>query len=144
LTVSRENFEKFQQAFLECSQSILTADCLQPRLRLDAEVDLDAMNFDFLDGHEMLQPFGTGNPQPLFFARGVSQIAEPRALKEKHLRLTLRQRVRAHSAIYFNATAADLPRPPWDIAFQIERHEYNERVSIEIAIKAIRSATASC
>lgn len=143
LTISRENFAQFKEAFLACAQAMLTAECLQPCLRLDAEVDLDTLNFDFLDGHERLQPFGTGNAQPLLFARGVSQVAEPRALKEKHLRLMLRQRVRAHSAIYFNQLAADLPRPPWDIAFQIERHEYNERVSIEIAIKALRSS-ASC
>jgi hypothetical protein len=33
-----------------------------------------------------------------------------------------------------------LPEPPWDIAFQVARNEYNGRVSLQLEIKALRAA----
>lgn len=140
LTIQRDRFEEFQCAFLECARRLLTDEDLQPRLRIDAEVQLGELDFDFLDHHDLLQPFGVGNPQPMFFARGVSPTAEPRVLKEKHLALSLRQNGDRCSAIFFNGAEPELPRPPWDIAFRIERNEFRERVSVQVQIVAMRTA----
>ena len=38
-----------------------------------------------------LEPFGHGNPEPLFVARGVRLLSPPRIMKERHLRLQLAQ-----------------------------------------------------
>ena len=140
LTIQRDRFADFQRAFLDCARRLLTDGDLQPRLRLDAEVQLDELDFDFLDHHDLLQPFGVGNPQPVFFTRGVSPAAEPRVLKEKHLSLSLRQNGENCSAIYFGGAENELPRPPWDIAFRVERNEFRERVSVQVQVVAVREA----
>lgn len=140
LTVRQERFAEFQRAFLDCARSRLTDDDLQPRLRLDGEVALADLDMDFLAHHDRLQPFGIGNSQPLLLARGVKPEAEPRVLKEKHLLFKLRQDRGSTSAIYFKAAGIELPRPPWDIAFRIERNEYRENVTLQLQIHAIRAA----
>jgi single-stranded-DNA-specific exonuclease len=38
----------------------------------------------------MLEPYGMGNPEPVFAARGVQLAAPPRILKEKHVKLKVR------------------------------------------------------
>src|SRR5262249_18829524 len=38
---------------------------------------------------ECLEPFGQGNPEPVFAATGVRMMAPPRVLKDKHLKLKL-------------------------------------------------------
>jgi len=38
-----------------------------------------------------LQPFGHGNPEPVFVARGVRLLTAPRLMKERHIRLELAQ-----------------------------------------------------
>jgi single-stranded-DNA-specific exonuclease len=144
LTIRRDQFPLFQQSFRREARSLLTDDQLRPRLYLDAEVSLADLQFDFLQHHETLQPFGIGNSQPLFLARNV-RSAETRILKEKHYRFMLMQNGggRAQQAIYFGGALRELPPPPWDIAFQVGRNEFNGRVSIQLEIKALRPAEAA-
>ena len=141
LTIRQERFEEFQRAFLRCARALLTEEQLQPRLCVDGEISLEELDLNFLDGHESLQPFGIGNAQPVFFARDI-KFADSRILKEKHLRLVLRQNGRTHPAIYFNAAEVELPPPPWDVAFQVARNEWEGRVAVQLEIKAVRAATA--
>ena len=144
LTIQRQHFPMFQENFRREARALLTDDQLRPRLYLDAEVPLADLDFDFLEHHERLQPFGIGNSQPLFLARNV-RAAETRLLKEKHYRFTLVQNGagRAHEAIYFGGAARALPEAPWDIAFQVARNEFNGRVSVQLEIKALRPAEAT-
>jgi single-stranded-DNA-specific exonuclease len=141
LTIQRDQFAKFQESFRREARALLTDDQLRPRLYLDAEVALTDLHFDFLKHHEALQPFGIGNSQPVFLARGV-RAAETRVLKEKHYKLTLLQNGggRAAEAIYFGGVERGLPAQPWDIAFTLGRNEWNGRVSVQLEIKAVRAA----
>ena len=66
LTISEKNFPNFVNAFRQVARDILSDDHLQPCLHLDHELSFAELNFDLLRWHEMLQPFGSGNPQPLF------------------------------------------------------------------------------
>ena len=43
-------------------------------------------------------------------------------------------------AIYFGGGEVDLPRPPWDIAFTIDRNVFRGHASLNISIKAVRAA----
>lgn len=140
LALQQERFAEFQETFQRYARERLDAAALLPRVELDGEVGLSEINLDFLAVHERLQPFGMGNAQPLWLARGIQPLAAPVVLKEKHLRLTLRQGSARHDAIFFNGAAEPLPRPPWDIAFRIERNEWRERVTVQIQIQRIRSA----
>jgi single-stranded-DNA-specific exonuclease len=144
LTIQRERFVEFQTLFRREARAMVTDDQLLPRLRLDAEVPLAELQFEFLNHHDMLQPFGVGNSQPLFLARNV-RAAESRLLKEKHYRFSLLQNGggRAREAIYFGGAARPLPPAPWDIAFQVARNEFNGRVTLQLEIKGLRSAEAA-
>jgi len=144
LTIRREQFPEFRETFRRQARALLTDEQLRPRLYLDAEVPLAALDFDFLQHHDTLQPFGIGNSQPLFISRNV-RPAETRILKEKHYRFMLLQNDggRAQQAIYFGGAQRPLPEPPWDIAFQVARNEYNGRVTLQLEIKALRAAEAA-
>ena len=119
-----------------------TSEDLIPLLKLDAECDLAELRLPLLETYQQLEPFGASNPEPVLLARGVAPTSEPRVLKEKHYRLTIRQGSAVCDAIYFNGAEYELPRPPWDIAFTILRNEFRGRVSLQMNVKAIRSAQA--
>ncbi len=141
LNVHEAAFPDFRAAFERAARALLTDEMLVPRLHLDAVVPLAAFGDDLLAAQEMLAPFGNGNRQPLLLARGVTPVAEPRVLKEKHLRIGFpgapRQTV---NAIFFSGAGQPLPRPPWDVAFHLERNVWNGRVEAQMNVVAIRPA----
>jgi single-stranded-DNA-specific exonuclease len=140
LTVQEKNLDLFAKQFHQVTRDLLSEEDLQPRLRLDHEISFAELNFDFLGWHEMLQPFGNGNPQPLFLARGVESVAVPRIVGEKHLQLRLQQHNYHQRAIFFGAAAGALPKQPWDIAFRIRPDEYEGETRLEIRVEAVREA----
>ena len=97
------------------------------------------LTWDLLRWHELLQPFGQGNPQPLFLVRGVEPIAPPQILKEKHLVLRLRQKGCHQRAIFFGGTEEPLPDPPWDVAFRLSADEYEGETRLQMQVEALRA-----
>jgi single-stranded-DNA-specific exonuclease len=65
----------------------LTPADFEPVLDVDAELDLDQVTPDLFRAIEQLEPFGQGNPEPVFSARAVRLMAPPRVLKDKHVKL---------------------------------------------------------
>jgi len=143
LRLEYEQLASFSAAFRAAAKRVLTPDLLQPRLELAAELSGADINLRLLSCHEMLQPFGIGNPQPLFCIRNVKPAAEPKLLKEKHRLLRLRHGPVLLSAIHFNGAKMPLPDPPWDIAFYIEASSYQNRMRLQLQVEAIRSAVES-
>src|SRR5437899_7847607 len=76
LAVREGNFDPFAKACRNAARELLSDEALQPCLRLDHELAFTEIDVDFLRWHEMLQPFGNGNPQPLFLAREVEPVAQ--------------------------------------------------------------------
>ena len=67
----------------------LTAADFERALAVDGELELEQITPHFYAGIEQLRPFGMGNPEPVFAARGVRVGQPPKVLKEKHLKLRL-------------------------------------------------------
>jgi single-stranded-DNA-specific exonuclease len=140
LTLREEKIDMFATEFRRLTRQLLSDECLQPCLHLDHELAFSDLNFDLLRWHELLQPFGKGNPQPLFFARKVEPVAPPRVANDKHLILRLRQRNYHQRAVYFGAASESLPPAPWDVAFRIRASQYEGETLLNMQVEAVRTA----
>jgi single-stranded-DNA-specific exonuclease len=65
----------------------LTPEDFVPVLEYDAELMLDDIKHDFWLALQKLEPFGVGNPVPMFVARNAKLVQPARVMKEKHLKL---------------------------------------------------------
>jgi len=74
---------------LEDQFESLDRDLFRRDAAIDAALDLAAIDRSFVAAHELLQPFGAGNPQPLFLARGVEVVGR-RTFAPDCVELTLR------------------------------------------------------
>jgi single-stranded-DNA-specific exonuclease len=140
VALREENLERFIEAFRSSTRDLLSEEALQRYLRLDHELPFAHIDVEFLGWHELLQPFGSGNPQPIFFARAVEPVAPPRVANQKHLIFRLRQGNRHRRAIYFDGVATEFPPPPWDVAFRIGVDEYDGETLVGMRIEAVRAA----
>jgi single-stranded-DNA-specific exonuclease len=143
LTIREEQFPKFANAFRESCETLLGDTDLEPCLHLDHELTLGDVNWELLRWHDLLQPFGQGNPQPLFLARRVEAACAPVVLKEKHLLLRLRQAGRHQRAIFFGGAEGPIPEPPWDVAFRIGSEQYDGEIRLQVQVEALRAAAAN-
>jgi len=65
----------------------LTPEDFIPVLEYDAEVELEEINHDFWLALQKLEPFGVGNPAPVFVARNSRLVQPARTMKDKHIKL---------------------------------------------------------
>ena len=140
ISIHEDHLDEFRQGFGAFVLKHTTADERKPRIYIDAEVPFDDLSLEFLKRYELLQPFGPGNPQPVFMSRDVWLTESPRRLKHRHLKLSLRQGIQERDAIYFGAADRELPDPPWDVAFTIDRNLFRGRTSLQISVREIRAA----
>src|SRR5579864_5036121 len=73
-----------------CARAQLTMADFDPVLDLDGELWLGEITPELFQALHLLEPYGVGNPEPVFAARGVQLTAPPRILKDKHVKLKLR------------------------------------------------------
>ena len=143
LSIHEELIDVFREDFVKFVNETCGEKDLEPKVQVDAEVELGELSLDFLASYELLQPFGSSNPQPVFMARNVWLTEPPRRLKNNHLRLSLRQGYDERDAIFFGGGANELPDPPWDIAFAVDRNVFRGRVSVQVSIQNVRAAVGS-
>lgn len=140
ISVHEDNMAPFRKLFGKFVEEMANPDHLEPKLHIDGVLGLEDLDLDFLHQYERLQPFGSGNPVPIFVARGVWLCEAPRKLKNDHLKLWLRQGVAEKDAMFFGGGERDLPEPPWDIAFTIDRNHFRGVTSCQMLVRDIRPA----
>jgi single-stranded-DNA-specific exonuclease len=141
LSIHEDSLERFREKFASFVIENSTEEERMPRLVYDAEIDFPELSLEFLASYELLQPFGNSNPQPVFISRQVELGSPPFKMKNHHLRLSLRQGQHEKSAVFFGGGEHDLPAPPWDIAFTIDRNTFRGNTSLQITIQDVMASS---
>jgi len=124
----------------------LTPDDFVPILEYDAEISLDEIKHDFWLSLQRLEPFGSGNPFPVFVSRNAKLLQPARLLKDKHLKLRVLPSDavagngswrRAHDVLGWRmadrvAENPLLPGDVLDLAFTIDYNEHPEFGGVQL------------
>ena len=138
------NVAAFRETIAEYADNLLGPDDLKPRLRIDGCLGFRDINGDFAGEMALLAPFGTGNPRPLFEARGVEVVDGPRRLKDRHLKMALKQHGRIFRAIAWRAVEREQfiteNRTSLDLAFSLEHNRYQGNEYLELSVSDVNGA----
>jgi single-stranded-DNA-specific exonuclease len=137
----------------------LTLADFEPALSYDAELPLDQVTPRFFELLKRMEPFGVGNPEPVFTARNVRIATPPRIIKEKHVRFRL-SAWDSHpdpanggwkKSVTFSAMgwrlAERLAQQPViagdsvDIAYTLEQNEHPDFGGLELRLKDFKTET---
>lgn len=143
LTMPSSNVGAFRGTIADYADNLLGPDDLKPRLRIDGCLGFRDINTDFAGEMALLAPFGIGNPRPLFEARGVEVVDGPRRLKDKHLKMALKQNGRIFRAIAWRAVEREefitQNRTSLDLAFSLEHNRYQGNEYLELSVSDVRA-----
>jgi len=127
VTLCAERVPELRRRLNGFAGAVLTDEDLQPVLEIDSSVDLGDLSGSAVEGILSLAPFGFGNPSPVFAVLDATVAAEPVVMKERHLRLSIRQdgKLLTVKAWNFADRVAELRRGARiDLAFSIELDTY--------------------
>jgi single-stranded-DNA-specific exonuclease len=144
LTMEAARIRELRSLVNDVADDTLGPEDLMPRLRIDGDLAFKGITDGIAAAVAQLAPFGAGNPRPVFAARGVEIIDGPRKLKERHLKMALRQDGRIFRAIAWRgAERYDYlteHKAALDVAFSLEQNQYNGETYVELTLADIRSS----
>lgn len=143
LEIEASQVEAFKQQFNQVAKARLEGTDLRPVQRVDAWISLAEGDRVLQEHIERMNPFGLGNPKPVWAARGVRLLGPPRVLKEKHLKMTLLDGNIKLEAIAFNLAHKDVPEDRMDMVFQLGLNRYQGRETLQAVVQDFRASDSS-
>lgn len=86
LVITRDNIDDFRESINRFAHATLSIDDLLPSIEVDTEVDFSQITQKVTSELERLEPFGAGNPEPLFFSRDLVLRGQPQTLSRDTLK----------------------------------------------------------
>ncbi len=91
---------ELKQQVDEFARSHLTPEDFVPELKIDAEIPLSGVTPQLLEAIRQLEPFGHGNPEPVFSVREATLLLPPKVIKDKHIKFRVNQRLPERKSSY--------------------------------------------
>jgi single-stranded-DNA-specific exonuclease len=122
-----------------------------PTLRYDGDIALSDVTDALYEAVVKLEPFGMGNPEPVFAAAAVRVTIPPSVLKEKHIRLKLAQPNGTKYPKAWNALGwrmaeraqGILAGDSVDAAFTLEHNDHPDFGGLELRLCDVRKSAAA-
>ena len=128
LTMDASRVDEFRERLNAYATSVLTPEDLRPILHIDAVVEVKDLDLQTVSEVFGMAPFGFGNAAPTLAILDAEVVAPPQVIKEKHLRVRVRQGGRFFTAMGWNL-AELAPRivqgARVDLAFALEEDDFS-------------------
>ena len=143
LAIRRECVAEFRRRLNEHAASCLTEDDLTPALAIDAEVAATDLNFGLSTDLHLLEPFGAGNPRPVFVTRNLRVMGEPQVIKEQHLKFRVAgENNRPLEAIWWRgleeSAATPQPNQRIDLAYEFEAQPWMGDIRLQLNVRDMK------
>ena len=114
-------------------------------LAIDAEIAISDCTMELLDFLASCEPFGSGNPQPVWMLRDLQVARETCFVGDNHLKLFVFDGAGARaSAICFGwerpESPEDLHGRAIDLAVTLRKHMFNGRTEVELRVVDVRAS----
>jgi len=141
VTIDASRVAEFAQRFNDVARSKLSREDLQPELRIDAEISIDDVTDELEGVLRHFEPFGVGNPTPVFVSRGVRLSMAPRIVGTDGLKLRIATANGDRDALGWGMGDLALeirPETVIDLAYRLERDTYQGVSRLQLRIADLR------
>lgn len=142
LNITRDNVAGFKHKINQLAKEKLRLEDLFPCLEVDMELRLSDLDEALVDGLAMLEPFGTGNPEPLFYTRNLKLKGSPELLGRDTIKFWVSDGKITYQAIGFGMGSfrdSLINAEHFDLAYTPRMDSWRDTSSILLEIKDIFS-----
>ncbi len=143
LSVQRENLRALRRRLEACAERCATEEPLEPCLNIDCAVDPRELTIREVKSLSVLEPFGMGNPMPLFVLCDA-RIEEVTPIShDRHVKLLFSKNGCQFYGFVFGMGARSCPfvaGDEVDLVFSAEINYFRGRESVQLVVKDIRWA----
>lgn len=142
-TLPAERIGELERRLEAYSRTVLGPADFEPVLRIDRELGLSEVDENLYAEIGRLEPYGFGNPAPVFAARNLRLVEAPRVLKEKHLKLRVAQEGRCFDALLWRKAEQAPPLAAGqnvDLAFTLDENVYQGRTSLQLIVRDLETS----
>lgn len=146
LSLHLRDVDRFEERINELAGEILAPEDVVPRIEVDAELAAADVTRELAGAIASMEPFGVGNPEPLFVTRGVSIAQMQRVGDGSHLRTVLKMNgAGTLPCIFFGqgdlADSLQLGAPT-DVCYNIRFDTFNGVERVQLIGKAVSQGVA--
>jgi single-stranded-DNA-specific exonuclease len=138
LTMKTANIAEFRSMLTKHADEVLGPDDLVPSLPIDGEMPFEQITSQVIEDLKLFEPFGSSNQKPVFAASEVAISDGPYLLKEKHLRMSVKQSGRIFRAVAWRGAGwfkfLKEHRDRVNIAFSLVENHFRGETTTELSI----------
>ncbi|MCK5876340.1 MAG: single-stranded-DNA-specific exonuclease RecJ [Candidatus Marithrix sp.] len=137
LTIQREQFTIFQQAFDAEISKYLSAEELHGVISSDGELNANDFNLDLAEKLQKLTPWGHNFAEPIF--DGVFELIDHKILKERHLKMQVRPIYGKQTidAIAFNTGNIEINTTQVRLAYRLDINVFRGRKKLQLMVEYV-------
>ena len=141
LTILEENIERFRHEINLFARQILPAQGLLPVLDIDLELPFSDLNLDLIPKIDALEPYGEGNPEPVFCSRQLTVKSRPVVMGKETIKFWVTDGKMTLSAVGFGMSRYKdqlAVQQKIDLAYQLMIDDWNKAPTLQLKIKDIQ------
>ncbi|MDR3194800.1 MAG: single-stranded-DNA-specific exonuclease RecJ [Tannerella sp.] len=145
LSMREENMAEFIARFIKLADEEITPEQMIPQIDIDAVIDLQDINFKFMNELKKMNPLGPENEKPVFCSLNVKDYGTSKLVGKEldHLKLEI---IDGKGGGPVQGIAFGMHKysdyikemKPFDICYTIEENTYNGNTTIQLMVKDIR------
>lgn len=140
LSIKKQHFEDFVSVFQNAVTQSLPDNLKSPQIEFDTQLEPSSLDPKFLRIMNKFEPFGPGNPKPVFKSAELKDTGASRLLKNSHLKITAEWNRMPIQGIAFNMAQKTeiVKNQPFQCCFVPEWNKFNGKASIQYRILDIK------
>ena len=143
LSIKTENLAEFIIAFEKVVSESITEDQLSPKIDVDMEIDIDAVDDKLFRIIKQFSPFGPQNLSPIFVSRNVVDNGYGKRIgaDKSHLRINTKTASGSLAGIGFSmgdAFEKIKDYNEFDICYSINENEWNGRKNLQLMLNDLK------
>ncbi|MEP6820411.1 MAG: single-stranded-DNA-specific exonuclease RecJ [bacterium] len=143
ITIKPERIAELRRRLNLHAATFLTAEDLQPCVYIDAELPTGEITFELVGELNALEPYGAANARPVFLARNLCIVSEPRLIGQRHLKFSVAgPKGRPLETIWWNgAEQIAAVKNGADMVYTIETSNWTGETFLQLSVQDMRRST---